>query len=106
MVIEVKSSVNIVLCKVNPQYVIELLVYCQYIMRLYKLTAILGSLTDGLVWHTMKIGLDSELCSLLITKYTVIYSTDKSKIVGAISPNFSNSINIDVDLCIYVVVYA
>ena len=88
MLIEVKSSVNIDLCKVNPQYVIELLVYCQYIMRLYKLTAILGSLTDGLVWHTMKIGLDSELCSLLITKYTVIYSTDKSKIVGAIPKLF------------------
>ena len=43
---------------------------------------------DSLVWHTMKFELDLELCPVLVTKYTVTQSVDKSIIVGAIPKLF------------------
>ena len=57
MIVEVKKTVNTNLVFIDAQDVIELLVYCQYLMRLHGLSEILGTLTDGRVWHTMKMGI-------------------------------------------------
>ena len=35
-------------------------VYCFYIMRLYKREVVLGSLTDGKVWHTLKLTKEND----------------------------------------------
>lgn len=44
--IEVKTLVAVDLAKVNAHDVIELLIYCQYIMRIENIKEILGALTD------------------------------------------------------------
>ena len=41
--------------------VIKLLIYFQYMMRRYKISSILGSLTDSQTWHTTKIDLLKDL---------------------------------------------
>ena len=52
IIIEVKTTVPIKSDKIKPDECIEMLVYCFNIMGLYKREAVLGSLTDGKMWHS------------------------------------------------------
>ena len=47
MVIEAKKTVNTNFAFIEAHDVLELMVYCQYLMRLHDLAIILGSLRDA-----------------------------------------------------------
>ena len=83
MVIEVKTAVAADLGKVWNHDCIELIIYCHYLMRLKNLRKILGSLTDGHVWHTFKFeGIATS--RLILTGYTVLCNTDLRVVVANI----------------------
>ena len=46
--------------RINFDECIELLIYF-YLMRLYKREVVLGSLTDGKVWHTLKLTKEGDV---------------------------------------------
>ena len=84
MVIEIKKTVNTNFTSIEPHDVLELMVYCQYLMRLYDKEMILGSLTDGRVWHTIKFGMEEDM--LMIMKYGNIIAKDDMEVIGSV-PN-------------------
>lgn len=84
MVIEVKASVPADIAKINSHDLIELLLYCHYFMRLRKLEKILGILTDGETWHTIKLQRIPMSNLLSVKDYAVLCSTDASIIIGNI----------------------
>ena len=84
MVIEIKKTVNTNFTSIEPHDVLELMVYCQYLMRLYDEEMILGSLTDGRVWHTIKFGMEEDM--LMIMKYGNIIAKDDMEVIGSV-PN-------------------
>ena len=47
MVIKVKQRVTANFQQINSRDTIELLIYCNYLMRLKKLERIMGTITDG-----------------------------------------------------------
>ena len=74
MIIEVKTTIPIEFYKVKADECIEMLVYCFYIMRLYKREVVLGSLTDGKVWHTLKLTKKDD--GLVVEDYYILESTE------------------------------
>ena len=89
MIIEVKTTVPIEFYKVKADECIEMLMYCFYIMRLYKREVVLGSLTDGKVWHTLKLTKKDD--GLVVEDYYILESTEDHIIVGNI-PNLLDKI--------------
>ena len=81
MVIEVKKTVNMF---IEPHDVLELMVYCQYLMRLRDEEVILGSLTDGRVWHTIKFGMEEDM--LMVMKYGNVIAKDDMEVIVSV-PN-------------------
>ena len=83
IVVEVKATVGCDLYKIPPHFVMEMLVYCIYIMKMKNTNVILGCVTDGKAWHAMKLKLmdDGEL---LINEYMKFASTEDRVIMNSI----------------------
>lgn len=85
MIIEVKMSVPVDFSKLDNHDCIELLIYCTYIMSVHKIKTILGTITDGQTWHTIKSQKMATTNSLAVMCYTQLSSTEMSIVVGNIS---------------------
>ena len=88
IVIEVKTVVPAEFEIIKPSDCIKMLIYCLYIMRISKLDSILGCLTDGIVWHALKITRQNET-KVFVNDYMRFASTDYSVILNTI-PNLLN----------------
>ena len=55
MIIEVKIVVAMDFKSVKAHECIEMLIYCLYILRIQNLQAVLGCITDGKVWHVLRV---------------------------------------------------
>lgn len=77
MVVEVKKTVLHLL-------ILMILLYCQYLIRMDELSEFLGTLTDGRVWHTMKLKIQRGM--LEVIKYTNVIAKDDIEVIRAI-PN-------------------
>lgn len=53
-VIEVKKGINGDVLLVEPKFVIEMLLYVQYLMALHEKDSLIGMITDGTSWHCMQ----------------------------------------------------
>ena len=84
MVIEVKRSVSVNFNNIDTQHSMELIIYCLYVMRIYDCNRILGSLTDGQTWHTLKFEKNGNTNTLKLLKHTVLSSVDQQIILGTI----------------------
>ena len=83
MVIEVKKSISAKFFMSEPSDVIELLIYCKYLLTLHKQKSVLSVLTDGFSWHCMSLKLADNGC-MRILKYCNFTSTDELLIIGTI----------------------
>ena len=52
-------------------------------MKLHNLNKILGTITDGHAWHTIKFFRGNE--GLQVKKYVALCSLDERKIIGSLS---------------------
>lgn len=86
MVIEAKPGIPVDFLQVKAKHTIELLVYCHYIMRISNINIILGSLTDGNTWHTMKLKL--ERGHFTVMKTVLLSNIDEGIIVRNIPKLF------------------
>ena len=63
--------------------VIEMLIYCRYLLTLHKQTSLVGVLTDGFNWHCMSLILtDNEY--MKVAKCYNFTNTDELTIIGTI----------------------
>ena len=83
MVIELKQSVSIDFLVVDAHDAIEMLLYCHYLMRLYDVDKVLGTITDGHVWHTIKFE-QNEGQGLRVLKYVAICTQDEKQVIGSL----------------------
>ena len=84
MVIEVKKAVPAKFSMNEPTNVIEMLIYCKYLMTLYDhQTPLIGILTDGFSWHCMKLKPSDNGC-MGVLKYHNFTSTDELIVIGTI----------------------
>ena len=60
------------------------LIYCHYLMRLYDVSDMLGTLSDGRIWHTIKFTMQEGM--LRVMKYTNMVAKDDNEVIAAI-PN-------------------
>lgn len=73
IVIEVKTVVPMEFEMMKASNSIEMLIYCLYLLRTWKLNSVIGCLTNGKVWHAIKVKrMDRELC---IIDYMTFAST-------------------------------
>ena len=86
MIIEVKTTVNSNFFFVNLRDVIELAIYCQHMMRIHKVSVVLGTLSDGRVWHTIQFSMEKDM--LDVKKYTNVVARDDKEVILAI-PNIN-----------------
>ena len=51
MVVEIKKSLSVEFKMINPSDIMEILVYCRYILKLHGISTILGVIMYGANWH-------------------------------------------------------
>jgi len=83
IVIEVKTVVPVEFEIIKPSECIKMLIHCLYTMRISKLDSILGCLTDGIVWHVLKLARQNET-KVFVNDYMRFASADNSVILSAI----------------------
>ena len=54
-------TVNSDILNIQSRDAIELLIYCHYLMRLENIPILLGTLTDGRIWDTMKLSIENNM---------------------------------------------
>ena len=75
MLVEVKKSISLELSLVDPSTVIEMLLYVQYLLMMYKQSKIIGAITDGSTWHCFNLEKKDD-SHLLVKKYAYIKDHD------------------------------
>ena len=83
VVIKAKVSITVDFRIIPPYFVMEMLIYCIYIMRMKKTDVVLGCITDGKTWHTLKLTMD-ENKELTVHKYVNFSSHDNQFIIRKI----------------------
>ena len=79
MVIECKKTVSALLVMIEPNEVIEMLIYCRYLLEIREQTNIMGILTDSINWHCFYLQKSEQLMS--ISKYLTFSSKKDSEII-------------------------
>ena len=75
MVVEIKKSVPVDLMMSNPSDILEILIYCRYLMKINGTSAVLGVLTDGANWNCLSFECCGNDDSIHISKYSHFTST-------------------------------
>ena len=90
MVVEVKKLVPASIEWAKSEDVLELLIYCRYILELNKQSTVIGILTDINNWHCIYL----RRCDLLmeICKYVSFSTKEETKIIGTLPKLLSNNL--------------
>lgn len=79
MVIECKKTVSAALIMLESNDVIELFIYCRYILDIKQQSSVIGILTDGINWHCFYLKRDKILMDIF--KYVSFQSKEEDKII-------------------------
>ena len=83
MVVEIKKKLAAEFSANDPDEVLELLIYCRYILTLNKQAAVIGAMTDSATWHFFHLCCKDDI-SMNVTKYVHFTSTAESEILGVL----------------------
>ena len=82
MVIECKKTVSASLVMIEPNEVIEMFIYCRYLLEIREQTNITGVLTDSINWHCFYLQKSEQLMS--ISKYLTFSSKKDSEVIATL----------------------
>ena len=88
MVVEVKKLVSASFERAKSDDVLELLIYCHYILDLNKQSTVIGILTDINNWHCIYLRRSDLL--MKICKYVSLNTKEETKIIGTLPKLLSN----------------
>ena len=80
MIIECKKAVSLSFLMIDHSDVIEMLIYCQYLLEIYKQAEITGIMTDSINWHCIYIKKGDPY--MKIYKYVCFGSKKEEQIIG------------------------
>ena len=84
MIVEIKKLVGNRMLSLEPPDLLELFIYCHYILRRGKQDTLQGVLTDGLNWHCFDLRLRDGSVLMDLTRYTSVSCKSEREVIGTL----------------------